>query len=591
MDRTTGRARQNSISRIVMKYPSRIVTLCFACAMILVVLVGVRQLYLLTRHDLESRQRDLEVRAVGVNALISAERRRLVFLRDFAQHALAAAPQAQARNGRPVLQTATVGIDTSQRSWQVPGALDGPAVFGTNAEGLYGLEGFHRNDATFATDLALARSIGPLLAISQNADAVQRTVAFISSNGLYVISPERQTADVEIMLRRFALMPYYRGQLPEHNPSHSVVWTPVYTEFQQGDAISTLSAPIYVGGRFRGVMVMDVTPTRLLALQLSSGILTEDETDADFALFGNNGSEVYFHNGNMTTKRPAPFTDALLEAAKTSVGTWMQRGKGIEERGGHYLLYQRIGDSDWLLMSATDDLELTLSAAQRVFSSPLIVAWLALGVLLVGTLRVVKHIFRRYVEASEQLVELARSDPLTGLANRRRFDEAFEEAIARSARAPGGPAPIALLMIDIDYFKRVNDRWGHAIGDRVLEILADLMRSDLRTVDLPARIGGEEFAALLPDADRATAAEVAERLRRAVEAHVARNGGGANADAAKPETIPFSVSIGVASSPEDCPAGYEVLMSVADRRLYAAKEGGRNRVVHEDAARSGPVNA
>ncbi|MFP6562248.1 diguanylate cyclase [Paraburkholderia sp. B3] len=614
MDRTADPSRQTGkhaatqtgkhagiVSRIVMKRPRLIVTLCFVCAMALVATVGIRQLYQITRQDLENRQRDLEVRAAGVNALIASESRRLLFLRDYAQHVLASIPEPEPpHNARPShatpphpapAATSTADSDTSLNTWEIAGAMDGPPVFGTNAAGLYGLKGFRRDDATLPADLVLARQIGPLLAISQNADAVERTAAFISSNGLYVISPQRPAANVEAMFRRFEKMPYYRGQLPDSNTSHDVVWTPVYTEFQQGEAIATLSAPVYVRGRFRGVVLMDVTPSRLLALQLSSGILTDDEAAADFALVNSNGNAIYFHNGDMIAARPASFTDDLLQAAHTSAGAWLRDGKTVVERGGHYLIFQRIGDTQWGLTSATDNLELTLNAAKHVFSSPLIVAWLALAVLLFGTLRVVNHIFGRYVEASARLAALARSDPLTGLANRRSFDEAFARAIAHAARAPGGPTPIAVLMIDIDHFKHVNDRWGHTTGDRVLEILADLMRTSLRTVDVPARLGGEEFAALLPDADRATAAAVAERLRRAVEMHAGHAGSGGQPDAARPETIPFSISIGVAASPEDGPATCETLMAAADRRLYRAKENGRNRVVSDDAARSGPVKA
>jgi diguanylate cyclase (GGDEF)-like protein len=112
----------------------------------------------------------------------------------------------------------------------------------------------------------------------------------------------------------------------------------------------------------------------------------------------------------------------------------------------------------------------------------------------------------------------------------------------------------------------------------VLTIFAHLLHANLRSVDLPARVGGEEFAALLPDADLATAAAVAERVRSAVEAH-ARD---SDAPAGSADAIAFTVSIGVAASPEDGPADYEALMQVADRRLYIAKESGRNRVVHVD---------
>jgi diguanylate cyclase (GGDEF)-like protein len=215
-----------------------------------------------------------------------------------------------------------------------------------------------------------------------------------------------------------------------------------------------------------------------------------------------------------------------------------------------------------------------------VFNSPVIAAWIVLLLLLVGTLRIVTSIFGHYVEASERLETLARSDPLTGLANRRRFGEAFEEALERAQRVETSahtPPQLAAIMLDIDFFKRVNDRFGHAAGDRVLTIFAQILQANLRSVDLPARVGGEEFAALLPDTDLATATAVAERVRRAVESHVRDDAPPDSADA-----IAFTVSIGVAASPEDCAADYEALMQVADRRLYLAKESGRNRVVCAD---------
>jgi diguanylate cyclase (GGDEF)-like protein len=587
MQHTPGRTRPHGFSSLVMKRPHLVVTVCFLAAMILVTLVGLRQLYNMTRYDLQSRQRDLEVRAVGVDALIAAERRRLQFLRDYAEHVLASPSQQRVGLQDPVVQDAL--RDSDQPVWEIHGAMDGPTVFGTNAQGLAGLEGFRRDAATLPADIVLARSISPLLAISQHADAVQSTVAYVSSNGVYVLSPERRDAHVPDLLRRFSTMPYYRLQLPEHNPERNIVWTPIYTESKRSEAISTLSAPVYADGRFRGAVVMDVAPSRLLALQLASANLPEDEAPAEFGLLNSNGDLVYFIDGKITAQRPASFDPKLLDIARASAAAWIKRDKGYAQRNGNYLLYQHVGDSHWILLTTTDDKELTLAAAKRVFSSPLIVAWVAIAVLLVGTLRIVKNIFGHYVEASSRLETLARSDPLTGLANRRRFQEVFDEMLERAGRAETAPPATAMLMLDIDFFKRVNDRYGHAAGDRVLVTFADILRKTLRTVDMPARVGGEEFAALLPGADLATAAGVAERIRHAVESHAANTP--TPGDAAHPEAIAFTVSIGVAASPENCPANYDTLMSVADRRLYAAKESGRNRVVAEDSRSFDPARA
>ncbi|MBB3257377.1 diguanylate cyclase (GGDEF)-like protein [Paraburkholderia bannensis] len=586
---TAAHTRPDRFSGIVMKRPRLVVTLCFIGAMLLLIAVGLRQLYNMTRNDLHSRQRDLEVRAVGVDALIEAERRRLMFLRNFAEHQLSAHEQPS-----PAEQTAVMKAlaASTQPVWHIAGALDGPNVYGTNAAGLAGLEGFQRDSATLPGDIALARAISPLVQISQHADAVQSTVAFISSNGLFVIAPENQGRTVPELLRRFSTMNYYRGQLPASNPARDVLWTPVYTGLQKGESISTLSAPIYAGNHFRGAVVMDITQSRLLSLQLSSGQTDDDDENnvIEFGLLNSNGHVVYFRNGALTEQPPAGFNAALLRIAQTSADRWMQKGSGYVEHRGTYLLYQRVGQTHWMLLAPTDNTELTLAAARRVFNSPVIAAWVVLILLLMGTLRIVTNIFSHYVEASERLEMLARSDPLTGLANRRRFKEAFAQALERAERAERAdhnsndegtqatPARMAVLMLDIDFFKRVNDRYGHAAGDRVLSIFAHLLHANLRSVDLPARVGGEEFAALLPDADLASAAAVAERVRSAVEAH-ARD---SRASAGSADAIAFTVSIGVAASPEDGAADYEALMQVADRRLYLAKESGRNRVVHAD---------
>ncbi|BFR49731.1 sensor domain-containing diguanylate cyclase [Nitratidesulfovibrio sp. HK-II] len=167
-------------------------------------------------------------------------------------------------------------------------------------------------------------------------------------------------------------------------------------------------------------------------------------------------------------------------------------------------------------------------------------------------------------EAQERLRQMATTDGLTGLANRRRFLEALEHEVQRHRRYG---TPLALVSIDVDRFKRVNDTWGHAVGDEVLRALAAICRAEVRDVDTVGRIGGEEFAVLLPDTAPEEAMAVAERLRYAVEAAPLLTSGG-------PLTV--TLSLGVAASPP-CD-GADGLLREADRALYRAKAGGRNRV-------------
>jgi diguanylate cyclase (GGDEF)-like protein len=167
---------------------------------------------------------------------------------------------------------------------------------------------------------------------------------------------------------------------------------------------------------------------------------------------------------------------------------------------------------------------------------------------------------------NEILEKLALTDPLTGLANRRAFQEALGAELARSVRH-GRPA--SLLFLDLDHFKQVNDDHGHAVGDEVLSGFSAVLRRGCRRGDLAARVGGEEFAVLLPTTGRVPATLVAERIRRATEAH----------SLGLTVAVPVTVSVGVAST-EELPEAPEAagLLRRADAALYRAKAEGRNRV-------------
>lgn len=176
-----------------------------------------------------------------------------------------------------------------------------------------------------------------------------------------------------------------------------------------------------------------------------------------------------------------------------------------------------------------------------------------------------------------QLRMLADTDELTGLGNRRRF-LAESEGVLRRAREAG--TPVALLMIDLDFFKAINDHFGHAVGDLMLQEVADKCRRTLREQDLLARLGGEEFAALLPGVGEAEALRVAQTLRNFVAAAPMMIEG---------RPIPATVSIGVAvldgqAARADASTSGDLsdLLRRADEALYAAKRSGRNRVMRDE---------
>jgi len=189
-----------------------------------------------------------------------------------------------------------------------------------------------------------------------------------------------------------------------------------------------------------------------------------------------------------------------------------------------------------------------------------------LGALLVMLLNNVGFVLMHKERAVAAQRELAARDPLTGIANRRALMEALQHQVAVATRRQ---TPVSVLMIDIDFFKRVNDRHGHLAGDAVLCALAERIGRRLRAQDILGRYGGEEFMILLPHTDADGAVRLAEDLRRQVEqAPIAFNG----AD------IPVTLSIGVHTRvPEPGPDAGDAMLAAADRALYAAKASGRNR--------------
>jgi diguanylate cyclase (GGDEF)-like protein len=165
-----------------------------------------------------------------------------------------------------------------------------------------------------------------------------------------------------------------------------------------------------------------------------------------------------------------------------------------------------------------------------------------------------------------KLYDLATRDPLTSAYNRRFLDERMNSEWPWAVRHEQS---CAVLMLDIDHFKQVNDTWGHLAGDHVLKELVELMTNTIRREDLLARVGGEEFAVLCRGTGRAAANTLAERIRTAVADHQF---------IFNEEPITLTISIGVATSAEKSVASTDDLLALADQRLYQAKSNGRNRV-------------
>jgi diguanylate cyclase (GGDEF)-like protein len=272
------------------------------------------------------------------------------------------------------------------------------------------------------------------------------------------------------------------------------------------------------------------------------------------------GLVVNFQHSASTMRMTVGAAIIAIYAALTAAELWSERRKPLKRRwpammvpvlhGLVLMLPILVGDLMW-----PHDDDFAGSIWVKLFSVELVLY-------AVGTVFVIfMLVSERTVTAHKTAASI---DPLTGLFNRRGFAEACARMIEREANAG---RPVTALILDIDYFKSINDRFGHPAGDEILKLFAAVVANNLRISDLSGRIGGEEFAALLPCALE-EGAIVAERVRESFAAS------GIVSDDGPVET---TVSIGVAGGPAG--TELEVLLAAADTALYQAKRGGRNRVV------------
>jgi len=346
------------------------------------------------------------------------------------------------------------------------------------------------------------------------------------------------------------------------------------------------ASPVRQYGAVMGVVaVKTALPTLSRRLRLDSAFVTDEQ---GVVVLANDKAHI-FHALPDAPVRDMPVSARILRYKREAFPELSLRPfvvPGIKEKHGLTLIGDATRPSvlgvthrpqDGLSLHVAEDVgeALTLEDRRQVRFHLVTLSGLAvLGTLLsaiVYTLRnraqlhIIEGSNQTLTRLNEELRRMAERDHLTGCFNRRRLDEAMNAELARSARSGH---PLALAMLDLDHFKEVNDRYGHGVGDAMLTHVTETIRSQLRETDLLARVGGEEFALLLPDTSESAAVTLLDRVRRKVEATPLPHG-----DA----PIPMTVSAGVAAARPDIEPG--LWMHEADAALYMAKRCGRNRTV------------
>ncbi|GLH20057.1 putative diguanylate cyclase YedQ [Pseudomonas atacamensis] len=557
--------------------PRRTVVACFSAVFVLTAILAARQYWLIYEREIDSRQYNLHLQAIAVDSGIDAVKIKLHFLRVAAErNLLNGEKQIGDVPVDPAFQTA---LDSERDGvWKISHAPENAQIVGLSDAHLRQIPGLTPNPGHLAEDLQLAQFMSRILPVEYLQGENLANVLYLSTSGIIVAYPAIEENQVGPALSAFAA-----SNLINFSPLSPFETSYIFIP-RLGNLITTghrlqFGTPVVHGKEVRGAIVFDLPQERLQEYMQKTTASGEVHVLLD-------------RQGRLIASNQAVFSDDEKGWLKTNLGgvaapsinELLNTQPGIYKAGDHHLIYRGLDRSDLILVDIIPNTGLRWAVISQ-FSTLFVCIWIALGFLMLMTLFVVDLLLKRQLRLNEQLSELSLVDTLTQLANRRRLTSDFR-AMANRSR---GKDPIALMMVDIDKFKLVNDNWGHSAGDEVLKHLATQCRASVRSQDLVARYGGEEFCVLLPGATLAEASMIAEKMRFAIGESVCIPDARTLSSTAPSQQIRITVSIGVAESISDGCDRLDDLVAKADSRLYLAKQHGRNRVISDDQLLAPPV--
>lgn len=327
---------------------------------------------------------------------------------------------------------------------------------------------------------------------------------------------------------------FWQEAQPENNPEHKQIITRLYNDAAGQGLMITISAPVILDNQFSGVISLD------LGLKFLRSLLQSD-------IHSPLGENMLIDESHSLISKVDDFTIGtkitIPDAAYKSQGFYYSQKK-------HWLISEVATGELWLVHCFRND---------KIMTSAIIKS-IPVWIILIITL-FLAFVLLKLQESNQHIIKLSRIDPLTSLLNRRGLYEAIKQPVSFSQRHK---TPWSVIIMDIDYFKKVNDTYGHDVGDEVIKSIGQLLNDNIRDSDLAARWGGEEFLIFLPQTDIKKACCIAEKLLKSVARQRISN---------KKLTITLSSGCAEAQNNET----FEQVVKRADIKLYQAKEDGRNQ--------------
>ncbi|WP_368542428.1 cellulose biosynthesis regulator diguanylate cyclase DgcQ [Enterobacter soli] len=541
--------------------PGLIVNLCFLVVLVFSTLLTWREVVVLEGAYISSQRNHLETVANSLDRQLQFSVDKLLFFRNGMRDAL------QTPLSFAVLHEAVSRFNSLRNipSWQL--AVDKNRTLPINGVSDAFVDKttlLNRDEDLLNNELSAALELGYLLRLGSANVRREARVVYVSRAGFYLATDTAgQVNDIVPRYYQLVTQQWFTGQSERENRARAVRWfiTPPSTWNGNEQAI-TASVPIYYEHHWYGVVAMDFTLKTMKRLLRDA---TSDRTEGEYQLYDTRLNLIASSepDANLINRFDQPEQAQIASAIESDT-------QGSLRLGSRFISWERLDHFDGVALRVHTlhdgvrgdfgSISIVLALLWALFTAMLLISWL-----------VIRRTVSNMYALQHTLQWQAWHDPLTRLNNRGAL---FERAKILAKKCEQQGLPFSVVQIDLDHFKSINDRFGHQAGDKVLSHAGGLIASALRPNDVAGRVGGEEFCVVLPGVALPEAVDIAERIR----AHINSK----EILVKKSVTVRVSASLGVSCALEKGNYQFEQLQSIADARLYQAKQRGRNQVVHDD---------
>ncbi|WP_368894392.1 cellulose biosynthesis regulator diguanylate cyclase DgcQ [Kluyvera ascorbata] len=544
--------------------PERVVNICFVVVLFFSTLLTWRETIVLEDAYISSQRNNLKNVANDMDAQLQFNTDRLLFFRNGMQSAL------QVPLAFEVLRTAEQQFERqrAQSDWQI--SLNNNRTLPLNGVSDAFVEHTNllsRDNPLLGNEFMATIELGYLLRLSamtrQHLARFETHMLYVSRAGFYLSTDATQQDSITEYYYRLATSPWFTQQSQRDNPNRGVKWQTTFSRDKTPAAQTvTAAVPLDYEQYWFGVLAIQLSVNEMTQFLTQS---VEGEEEGEYQLYDRRMNLIASSESDASKR-----TQLSQEVQAQLANAYEQQNEGSVRQFSRYISWEKLRNFDGVLLRI-HSLEEGVRGDFGSISIALTLLWVLFTTMLIISWIVIRRMVRNMSMLQDSLAWRAWHDMLTRLYNRGALFERASKSLADCQKAGES---LAVIQLDLDHFKSINDRFGHQAGDRVLIHIGRVILNKIRKEDIAGRVGGEEFCLVLPDTSLAQATVIAERIRESINSReilISRN-----------QTIRVSASLGVCGSDELAQYDFQVLQSIADKRLYLAKTSGRNRVCAED---------